>query len=43
MGSQGKNAESFAISVSSGPHFVRARHHDPTVLGGPTWHGLEFH
>ena len=24
---------------SSGPHFVRILHHDPFILGGPTWHG----
>ena len=28
-----------AIPFSSGPHFVRTLHHDPFVLGGPTWHG----
>ena len=30
----------FAISFSSGPHFVRTLHHDLSVLGGPTGHGL---
>ena len=30
----------FAIPFSSGPHSVRLLHHDPTVLGGPTQHGL---
>ena len=30
----------FAIPFSSGPHFVRILHYDPSVLGGPTWHGL---
>ena len=30
----------FAIPFSSGPHSVRPLHHNPTVLGGPTWHGL---
>ena len=30
----------FAIPFSSRPHFVRILHHDPPVLGGPTWHGL---
>ena len=30
----------FAIPFSSGPHFVRPLHHDPTILGGPTWHGF---
>ena len=28
----------FAIPFSSGPHFVRTLHYDPSVLGGPTWH-----
>ena len=30
----------FAIPFSSGPHSVRPLHHDPPILGGPTWHGL---
>ena len=30
----------FAIPFSSGPHSVRSLHHDLSVLGGPTWHGL---
>ena len=30
----------FAIPFSSGPYSVRPLHHDPSVLGGPTWHGL---
>ena len=29
----------FAIPFSSGPHFVRTLHHDPSVLGDPTQHG----
>ena len=29
----------FAIPFSSGSHFVRTLHHDPSILGGPTWHG----
>ena len=29
----------FAIPFSSGPHFVRTLPHDPSILGGPTWHG----
>ena len=29
----------FAIPFSSGPHFVRTLHHDPSVLGGPSQHG----
>ena len=39
-GSQGKNTQVFNIPFSSGPHSVRHRHHDPSVLGGPTRHGL---
>ena len=27
----------FAITFSSGPHFVRTFYHDPYVLGGPAW------
>ena len=30
----------FAIPFSSGSHSVRPLHHDLTVLGGSTWHGL---
>ena len=30
----------FAGPFSSGPRFVRTLHHDPSVLGGPTQHGL---
>ena len=30
----------FAIPFSSGPHSVRPLHHDPSILGGPTQHGL---
>ena len=29
----------FAIPFSSAPRFVRTLHHDPSILGGPTWHG----
>ena len=29
----------FAIPFSSGPCCVRTLHEDPSVLGGPTWHG----
>ena len=32
-----------AIPLSSGPHFVRALHYDPSILGGPTQHGSQFH
>ena len=41
-GSQGKNTEMVAIPFPSGPHFVRALRHDPSVLGGPTGHGSYF-
>ena len=30
----------FAIPFSGGPHSLKPFHHDPPVLGGPTWHGL---
>ena len=30
----------FAIPFSNGPHFVRTLHHDPSVLGGLTWHSF---
>ena len=30
----------FAIPFSNGPHSVWPLHHDPPILGGPTWHGL---
>ena len=42
-GSQGKNLKWFAIHFSSGLCFVRTLHHDPCILGGPTWHGSWFH
>ena len=29
----------FAIPFSSGPHFVRTLHYDPSILGGPIRHG----
>ena len=29
----------FAIPFCSGPRFVRTLHHNPSILGGPTWHG----
>ena len=29
----------FTILISIGPHFVRTLHHDPSILGGPTWYG----
>ena len=30
----------FAIPFSTGLHSVRCLHHDPSILGGPTQHGL---
>ena len=30
----------FAIPFCNGPHSVKSLHHDPPILGGPTWHGL---
>ena len=30
----------FAIRFFSGPYSVRSLHHDPSVLGGPTWHAI---
>ena len=30
----------FGIPFSSGPHSVKTLHHDLSVLGGPTQHGL---
>ena len=35
--------KAIAIPFSSGPHFVRTLHYDPSVLGGPAWHGAKFH
>ena len=32
--------EWFAIPSSSGPLLVRTLHYDPSVLGGPAWHGF---
>ena len=32
----------FAIPFSSEPCVVRSLHHDPSILGGPTWHGHSF-
>ena len=32
----------FAIPITSGPRFVRTVHHDPSTLGGPTWHAHSF-
>ena len=33
----------FATSFFSKPHFVRTLHQDPSILGGPTWHGSYFY
>ena len=38
-GSPGKLLKWVAISFSSGPRFVKTLHYDPSVLGGPAWHG----
>ena len=32
----------FAILFSTGPCFVRTLHHDPSILGGPTWQACSF-
>ena len=46
-GSQGKNTEVvfqyWSGPFSSGPCVVRALHHEPFILGGPTQHGSLFH
>ena len=31
----------FAIPFSSGPRFVRTLHHDPSILGGPSFTELD--
>ena len=41
--SQGKNPEVVCHSLLQWTTFVRTLHYDPSVLGGPTWHGLQFH
>ena len=38
-GYQGRNTEVVYHFLLSG-HFVRTLHHDPSILGGPTQHGL---
>ena len=35
--------ERFAIPSSIGPCFVRTLHYDPSILGGPAWHGSQLH
>ena len=42
-GSQGKNAEVVCYSLLQGTMFLRTLHHDPSVLGGPSWHDSWFH
>ena len=37
---KGRILKWFAIPFSSGPHSVRPLHHDPSIVGGPTRHGL---
>ena len=39
-GSQGKNTEVVCHFLLHGPHSVRPLHHDPSILGDRTWHGL---
>ena len=29
----------FAVAFSRRPHFVKTLHHEPSVLGGHSWHG----
>ena len=41
--SQGKNPEPTCHSLLQRTTFCRTLHHDPSVLGGPTWHGSQFH
>ena len=38
-GSHGKNTGVVRHSLSSGPHFVRTLHYDPSMLGGPAQYG----
>ena len=35
---EGRMLKWLAILFSSGPYFVKALNHDPSVLGGPIWH-----
>ena len=37
-GSWGKNTRVVCHPSSSGPHFVRTLHYDPSILGGSAWH-----
>ena len=40
----GKTKQTSLIhSLSSESHFIRTFHHDLSILGGPTWHGSQFH
>ena len=41
--SQDKNTEVFTILFSSRPPLFRTLHHDPSIMGGPIWHGSYFH
>ena len=36
---KGRILKWLAFSFSSGPRFVRILHYDPSILGGPKWHG----
>ena len=40
---KGRILKWFAVPFSSGPHFVRPLHHDPSVLGGLSRHDSQFH
>ena len=40
---QARILEWVAISFSIGSRFVRTLHCDPSVLGGPAWHGSQLH
>ena len=40
---QARLLEWFAISFSSGPHFLRTLHHELSILGGPVHHGSYLH
>ena len=38
-GSQGRNTEAVCQSLLQWTTSVRTLYHDPSILGGPTWHG----
>ena len=39
-GSQGKNAKVVCRFLLQGTTFFQTLHHDLSVFGGPTWHGI---